>query len=64
MRVESTQAYELLLNDFLPEISRASASNVPMATGPEPTVPEAYRAYAGVFSEVDSESMPSYGLQA
>ncbi len=34
-----------------------------MATGPEPTVPEPYRAYAQVFSEADLESMPSHGPQ-
>ncbi len=34
-----------------------------MATGPERTVPEPYRAYAQVFSEADSESMPIHGPQ-
>ncbi len=63
MHAERTQAYELHLTDFSPEIGRAAAGDVLMATGPEPTVPEAYRAYAGVFSEADSESMPSHGPQ-
>jgi hypothetical protein len=63
MRAERTQAYELHLTDFSPKIGRASAGDVLMATRPEPTVPEAYRAYARVFSEVDSESMPSHGPQ-
>jgi hypothetical protein len=34
-----------------------------MATGPELTVPKAYKAYARVFSEADSESMPAHGPQ-
>ncbi len=34
-----------------------------MATGPELTVPEPYRAYAQILSEADSESMPSHGPQ-
>jgi hypothetical protein len=34
-----------------------------MATGPERTVPDAYKAYAGVFSEADSESLPTHGSQ-
>ncbi len=63
MRAERTPAYELHLTDFSPEIGRASAGNALMATGPEPTVPEAYRAYARVFSEADSESMPAHGPQ-
>jgi hypothetical protein len=60
MRAERTLTYELHLTDFSPEIGRASAGDVLMATGPEPTVPETYRAYAGVFSEADSELMPSH----
>jgi hypothetical protein len=63
MRTERTQAYELHLTDFSPEASCALASDILMATGSEPTVLEAYRAYAGVFSEADSESMPSHGSQ-
>ncbi len=61
MHAERTQAYELHLTDFLPEISRTSASNVLIATGPDPSITEAYRAYAGVFSEADSKLMPSHG---
>jgi hypothetical protein len=34
-----------------------------MAIGPEPTVPEPYRAFAQVLLEADSESMPSHGPQ-
>jgi hypothetical protein len=34
-----------------------------MTTWPEPTAFEPYRAYAQVFSEVDSESLPSHGPQ-
>jgi hypothetical protein len=59
MCAERTQGYELHLH----EIDRDLAGDVLMATGPEPTVPEPYRAYAQVFSEADSESMPSHGLQ-
>ncbi len=38
MRAERTQAYELHLTDFLPDICSASAGDVLIATGPEPTV--------------------------
>jgi hypothetical protein len=62
MRVERTQAYELHLTIFLPNVSHAAAGDVLMATGPEPTVQEADQAYTGVFSEVDSKSMPNHGL--
>ncbi len=34
-----------------------------MATGPEPNDSEPYSAYAQVFSDADSESMPSHGPQ-
>ncbi len=61
MRAERTQAYELHLTDFSPKIVRASAGDVLIATGPEATALEAYRAYAGVFSEADSKLMPSHG---
>jgi hypothetical protein len=63
MRAERTQAYKLHLTNFLPEIGCASVGNVPMATGPERTVPDAYKAYAGVFSEADFELLPTHGLQ-
>jgi hypothetical protein len=59
MRAERMQGYELHLH----EIDRDLARDVLMATGPEPTVLEPYRAYAQVFSEADSESMPSHGPQ-
>jgi hypothetical protein len=59
MRAVRTQGYELHLH----KLDRDPAGDVLMATGPEPTVPEPYRAYAQVFSEADSESMPSHGLQ-
>jgi hypothetical protein len=59
MRSERTQGYELHLH----ELDRDPAGDVLMATGPEPTVPEPYRAYAQLFSEADSESMPSHGPQ-
>jgi hypothetical protein len=63
MYAERTQAYDLHLTDFSPEIGHASAGDVVMAPGPEPAVPEAYRAYVGVFSKADSKSMPSHGPQ-
>jgi hypothetical protein len=59
MGAECTQGYEL----YLHEIDRHPARDVLMATGPERTVSEPYRAYAQVFSEADSESMPSHGPQ-
>ncbi len=57
MRAERKQGYEL----HLYEIDRDPAGDVLMAIGPERTVLEPYRAYAQVFSEADSESMPSHG---
>jgi hypothetical protein len=63
MRAECTQAYGLHLTDFSPEVSRTLAGDVLMATWPEPFVPEAYMAYAGMMSEADSKSMPSHGPQ-
>jgi hypothetical protein len=51
------QGYE----PYLHEMDREPAGDVLMATGPEWTVPEPYRAYAQVFWEADSESMPSHG---
>jgi hypothetical protein len=63
MRAERTQAYELHLTHSFPEVSCALAGNVLMATGPELSVPEAYRAYAGVFCKVDSKSIPSHSPQ-
>ncbi len=62
MRTEHTQAYELHVTDMLPEISCASASDVLMATGPERTVPDANKAYAGVLSEADFESLLTHDL--
>jgi hypothetical protein len=61
MHVEPMQAYELHLTDFSLEVSRAWASDVLIATGPEPTVPKAYKADTVVFSKANSESMPSHG---
>ncbi len=62
MHAECTQAYKLHLTYLSPEVSWALAGDVLMATGPEPTVPEAYGAYKGVFSEVDYESILTHGL--
>ncbi len=61
MRAERMQAYDLHLTDFSPKIVSASAGNVLIATEPERTVPDANNAYAWVFSEADSESLPTHG---
>jgi hypothetical protein len=50
MGAERTQAYDLHMTDFLPEISRPLASDILMATGPERTVPDGCRVYSRVFS--------------
>jgi hypothetical protein len=63
MRTKHTQVYELHLIYFSPKIGCALGGDVLMATGPEVTVPEAYRAYAGVFSKADSDSLPTNGPQ-
>jgi hypothetical protein len=42
---------------------RDTAGDILKATGPEPTVPETYRAYVQVFSEADSKFMPCHGPQ-
>ncbi len=59
MRAERTQGYELHLH----EMDCKPAGDALIATGPERTVPEPYQAYVQVFSEADSESMPSQGPQ-
>jgi hypothetical protein len=61
VRAEGGHGYELHLADL--DLDRNTARDVLMATGPEPTVPDAYKAYARVFSEADSESMPNHGPQ-
>jgi hypothetical protein len=61
VRAEGGHRYELHLADL--DLDRDTAGDIFMATGPEPTVPEAYETYARVFSEVDSESMPNHGPQ-
>jgi hypothetical protein len=61
IRAERMQRYEIHLTD-LDQDSNA-VRDVLMATGPEPTVPDAYKAYARVFSEADSESMSNHGPQ-
>ncbi len=61
MRAEYTQEYEFNLTNL--DLDRNTAGVVLMATAPEPTVPEAYKAYVQVVSEADSESMPSTGPQ-
>jgi hypothetical protein len=55
------QGYEFHLTDL--DLDRDRARDVLIATGPEPTVPDDYQAYVRVFSEMDSESMPSHGPQ-
>jgi hypothetical protein len=61
MHVERTHGYEVHLDKLGLNTDRDPAGGVLMATGPELTVPEPYRAYAQVFLEADSESMPSHG---
>jgi hypothetical protein len=57
------QAYKLHLTVFSREVSCAMASDVLMASGHKLIIPEACRAYAGVFSEVDSKLKPSHSPQ-
>jgi hypothetical protein len=59
MCAEHTQGYKL----HLYEIDHDLAGDVLMATGPERTVLGRYRSYVQVFSEADSESMPSHSPQ-
>jgi hypothetical protein len=61
MHAERTQGYEFHFTDL--DLDRDTAGDVLMATGPEPTDPDAYKAYVRVFSEADSESMPNHGPQ-
>ncbi len=61
MCVERTQGYKSHLTNL--DLGRNAARDVLMATGPELTVPYAYKAYAQVFSKADLESMPSHGHQ-
>jgi hypothetical protein len=63
MRAERTHGYELHHHELGLNPDRDPARDVLMATRPELTVPEPYRAYAQVFSEADSESMPSHSPQ-
>jgi hypothetical protein len=63
MYAEHTQGYELHLHKLGVDPDRDTAREVIMATWPEPTVPQPYRAYVQVFLEADSESMPSHGPQ-
>ncbi len=58
---ERTQGYECYLTDL--DLDSDAAEDSLMATGPEPTVPDAYKAYARVFSEANLESLPSHGPQ-
>jgi hypothetical protein len=52
MCAEHTQGYEFNLTDL--DLDRNMAGVVLMATAPEPTLPDAYKAYVQVFSEADS----------
>jgi hypothetical protein len=56
---EGGHRYQLHLADL--DLDPNMARDFLMATGPEPTVLEAYEAYARVFSEVDLESMSNHG---
>jgi hypothetical protein len=55
--------YELHLHELAPHPDRTTAGDILMATGPEFTVSEPYRAYMQVFSEADSQSKPSHSPQ-
>ncbi len=59
MCTEPTQGYEL----HLQQIDFYLAGDVLMATRPECTIPELYKAYAQIILEADSESMHSHGPQ-
>jgi hypothetical protein len=63
IRAERTHSYELHLHELGLDSDCDPAGDVLMATGPEPTVPESYGAYAQIILEADSESMPSRGPQ-
>jgi hypothetical protein len=62
MRAACTQGYDFHLTNL--DLDHDGAGDVLMATGPEPTVPDAYKAYGHVFSEADSESISSHSPQA
>ncbi len=62
-RAEHTHSYELHFQELGLNPDRDTDRDVLMATGPELTVLESYRAFAQVVLEADSEPMPSHGLQ-
>ncbi len=61
VRSESGHGYELYLANL--DLDPDMVGDILMATGHEPTVPEAYEAYARIFSEVDLDSVPNNGPQ-
>jgi hypothetical protein len=63
MRAEHTDSYELHLHKLGLYPDYKIAGDILIATGPEPTVPKPYRAYAQEFSKADSEYMPSHSPQ-
>jgi hypothetical protein len=63
MRAECTHSYKLQLHELGLDPVCDPAGDVLMATGPELTGLELYKAYVQVFLEADSESMPSRGSQ-
>jgi hypothetical protein len=63
MLAERTHSYELHLHELSLDPDCNTTGDVLVATGPEPTVPDPYRAYLQVFLEADSEFMPSHGPQ-
>jgi hypothetical protein len=61
MRAERTQVSKFNLTNH--DLNCDAAQDVFKATRPELTVPNAYKAYAPVFLEMDLKSMPNYGNQ-
>jgi hypothetical protein len=63
MHTECTHGYKLHCHKLGLDPDCNTAGDVIIGTGPEPTVSEPFRAYAQVFFEADSESMPSRSPQ-
>ncbi len=60
MHAKRTHDYKLNLPKLGLDLDLNMAGDILIATRPEPTVPEPYRAHEMVFIKADSESMPSY----
>jgi hypothetical protein len=57
------QGYELNFYNLDLKLDIDTAGDVIMATGPELTGPDAYKAYTQVYLGADTESLPSHGPQ-